>query len=75
MDKNFINKKLEFLTNHLESLKEYEDFSLDKLKDKPRDLKYIEKLIQELVDSAIDINQFILENLVSEKSRSAKQSF
>lgn len=75
MDKSFINKKLEFLTGHLESLKEYEDFSLDKLKDKPKDLKYIEKLIQELVDSAVDINQFILENLVSEKSWSAKQSF
>ena len=75
MDKVFINKKLEFLTGHLEALTGYKDFSLEKLKDKPRDLKYIEKLIQELVDCAVDVNQFILENLASEKSWSAKQSF
>lgn len=75
MKKAFINKKLEFLISHLESLKDYKDSSLDELKDKPKDLKYIEKLIQELVDCAVDINQFVLENLASEKSWSAKQSF
>lgn len=75
MDKNFINKKLEFLTKHLESLKNHEDVSLEKLKDNQKDLKYTEKIIQELVDCAVDINQFILESAASEKSWSAKQSF
>ena len=75
MDKNFINKKLEFLIGHIELLKEYRDCSLKDLKDRTKDLKYVEKLIQELVDCAIDINQFILENAVSEKTWSSKQSF
>lgn len=75
MKKNFINKKLEFIAGHIESLKEYRDSSLQDLKSKVKDLKYVEKLIQELVDCAIDINQFILEEAVSEKPWSSKQSF
>lgn len=75
MDKNFINKKLEFLVGHIELLKEYKDFSLEDLRGKIKDLKYVEKLIQELVDCAIDINQFILENVASERPWSSKQSF
>lgn len=75
MDKIYINKKLEFLTGHLESLADYSDISLDKLKDKPKDLKYVEKLIQELVDCAIDINENIVENMADEKPWSNKQSF
>jgi len=75
MDKPLINKKLEFISAHLYALREYQGLSLEKLKDKPRDLKYVEKLIQELVDCAVDINQFILEDFISEKSWSSKQSF
>ena len=60
---------------HLECLVEYKELSLEDLKDKPKDLKYVEKLIQEAVDCAVDINQYFLEKLVSEKSWSAKQSF
>jgi len=75
MDKFFINKKLEFLAKHLECLAEYKELSLEDLKDKPKDLKYVEKLVQEAVDCTVDINQYFLEKLVSEKSWSAKQSF
>ena len=75
MDKSFVNKKSEFLMKHLECLVEYKELSLEDLKDKPKDLKYVEKLIQEAVDCAVDINQYFLEKLVSEKSWSAKQSF
>lgn len=75
MEKNFIHKKLEFLVRHIELLKEYKDFSLEDLGGRIKDLKYVEKLIQELVDCAIDINQFILENAASEKPWSSKQSF
>lgn len=75
MDKIFIQKKLEFLLGHLEALGEYRDCSLENLKEKPKDLKYVEKMIQELVDCAVDINQFILECSVSEKAWSSKQSF
>jgi len=63
------------LLAHLEVLEEYRSCSLEKLKEKPKDLKYVEKMIQELVDCAIDINQFILEGLAFEKSWSSKQSF
>lgn len=60
---------------HLESLADYRDFSLDELESKPKDLKYVEKITQEVVDCAVDINQFVLENLANEKSWSSKQSF
>ena len=43
MNKTFINKKLEFLTGHLESLAEYKGISLDELKGRPKELKYVEK--------------------------------
>lgn len=75
IDASFIHKKLEFLLQHLEVLEEYRDSSLEDLKEKPKDLKYVEKIIQELVDCAIDINQFILESIVSAKAWSSKQSF
>lgn len=75
MDEVLIRKKLEFLAQHLESLKEYNLISIDELRDKPKDLKYVEKIIQELVDCAIDINEFILEGVVGEKPWSGKQSF
>jgi len=63
MDKSFVNKKSEFLMKHLECLVEYKELSLEDLKDKPKDLKYVEKLIQEAVDCAVDINQYFLEKL------------
>lgn len=75
MDKSFISKKLEFLAGHLEYLEEYKEYFLEDLKDKPKDLKYVEKLTQEIVDCAVDINQYLLEKLISEKSWSSKQSF
>lgn len=75
MDKSFINKKSEFLAKHLEYLAEYKESFLEELKDKPKDLKYVEKLTQEIVDCAVDINQYLLEKLISEKSWSSKQSF
>lgn len=75
MDKSFINKKSEFLARHLEYLAEYKDFSLEEMKNKPKELKYVEKITQEIVDCAVDINQYFLEKLTSEKSWSSKQSF
>ncbi len=75
MDKDLIRKKLEFLTGHMESLKEYDAVSVEELKDRPKDLKYVEKIIQELVDCAIDVNEFILEGVAGEKPWSSKQSF
>ena len=75
MKQIFVQKKLEFLLNHLEALEEYRTCSLEALKEKLKDLKYVEKIIQEMVDCAIDINQFILESSLSEKSWSSKQSF
>lgn len=33
MDKNFINKKLEFLAGHIELLKEYRDCSSSKMRE------------------------------------------
>lgn len=75
MDKSFINKKSEFLARHLEYLSEYKDFSLEEMENKPKEFKYVEKLIQEIVDCSVDINQYFLEKLTSEKSWSSKQSF
>lgn len=74
-DKPFIDKKIDFLTSHLESLAKYESMSIQQLKKKPIELKYVEKLIQELVDCAVDINQIMLENITANKAWSYKQSF
>ena len=75
MKKLFLNKKLEFLVEHLESLQAFKDTNLLELKSNPRDLKYVEKLMQELVDCAVDINQFIAEENTQTRAWSAKQSF
>lgn len=75
MDKNFINKKIEFILNHLEDIGDYRNTTLEEIKQDKKTLKYIEKIIQELVDSAVDINQHILESNTKERAWSSKQSF
>lgn len=75
MEVNLINRKLEFIINHLEQLNVYRDKTIDDLKIDNKLLKYVEKTIQEIIDASIDINQYILEYKFQEKAWSAKQSF
>lgn len=72
---NFIIKKLQFLKGHLLLLSKYKDYSLNQLEKEVEKLKLIEKLIQEVVDCAIDINQHFLEKIEKEKGWNGVRSF
>lgn len=75
IDFSYVGKKLEFLAGHLELLEEYRNASFGDFRGRPKDEKYVEKVIQETVDCAVDINEFIVEYVAKEKPWSAKQSF
>ncbi len=73
--KYFVVKKLEFIETRLEQLEKYKNFSLEQFEKDLKERKFVEKLIQETVDCAVDINQHFLEKLVSEKGWNGARSF
>lgn len=75
MDKNLINKKTEFMLNRISDLEPFRNSSIDEIKKDIKTLKYLEKTIQELVDAAVDVNEYIMEFKTKERPWSAKQSF
>ena len=75
LNKNLLHKKFKFLSGHLNRLAQYKDLSLNQLEQDFNRRKLIEKLIQEVVDCAIDINQHFLEKLVTEKGWTGIHSF
>jgi uncharacterized protein YutE (UPF0331/DUF86 family) len=56
-------------------LKKYYDDTVEELSKNFERLKAIEKIIQEIVDCAVDINQYIAENMLNAEIRSNKDSF
>lgn len=75
MDKDLINKKIEFMINRISDLEPFRNSSIDEIKKDIKTLKYLEKTIQELVDAAVDINEHVVESKTKERPWSAKQSF
>lgn len=75
MDKDLINKKIEFMLNRISDLEPFRNSSIDEIKKDIKTLKYLEKTIQELVDAAVDINEHVVESETKERPWSAKQSF
>ncbi|MBI5376921.1 MAG: DUF86 domain-containing protein [Candidatus Schekmanbacteria bacterium] len=70
-----IEKKLHFLADHLKILKEFEGKTIDEIRKNYKDLKFVEKIIQELVDCAIDVNEIVIKKVKNEKPFSSKRSF
>ena len=75
LNKNLLQKKLKFLSGHLNRLTQYKDYTLKQFEKDLEKRKFVEKLIQEVVDCAIDINQHFLEKLVTEKGWTGIHSF
>lgn len=71
----FIIKKLEFIESRLELLEKYKNFPLKYFEKDLKEQKFVEKLIQETVDCAIDINQHFLEKLSGEKGWNGIHTF
>lgn len=72
---NFIIKKLQYIKGNLLLLSKYKDYSLYQLEKDVEKRKLIEKLIQEVVDCAVDINQHFLEKLAKEKGWNGARAF
>ena len=71
----FLNAKLIFIVNRLEYLKKYSSNTIGELSQNFERLKSIEKVVQEIVDCAVDINQYLAENMLNKEIRSSKDSF
>ena len=71
----FLNAKLIFIVNRLEYLNKYSSCKIEELSKDFERLKSIEKVIQEIVDCAVDINQYLAENVLNTEIRSSKDSF
>jgi uncharacterized protein YutE (UPF0331/DUF86 family) len=75
LDTVFIQAKLFFMVERLEYLKKYYPSSVDELSQDFERVKAVEKVIQEIVDCAVDINQYLAEGLLNVAIRSNKDSF
>ena len=71
----FLNAKLLFIVNRLEYLNKYSSNTIEDLSQNFERLKSVEKVIQEIVDCAVDINQYLAENMLNTEIRSSKDSF
>lgn len=72
---DFIKRKLKFITDQLNVLEPYREKTIQDIRKDYKELKFIEKVIQELVDCASDINEYIIKNVTNEKPISTKRSF
>jgi len=75
LDVEFLKAKLMFLVKRLEHLKKYHSAKIEELSGDFEKIKFIEKVIQEIVDCAVDINQYLAENVLNTEIRSNKDSF
>jgi uncharacterized protein YutE (UPF0331/DUF86 family) len=74
-DRQFIQTKLIFIAKRLEYLKKYSNVTIEELSADFERLKAVEKVIQEIVDCAVDVNQYVAENTLNVEIRSNKDSF
>ena len=75
IDTKFLELKLIFIANRLQYLKKYSSSTIEELSKDFEKLKFVEKVIQEVVDCAVDINQYLAENVLNTEIRSNKDSF
>jgi uncharacterized protein YutE (UPF0331/DUF86 family) len=68
-------RKLKFISDQLNHLSPYKEKSIEELSKDYKELKFVEKIIQELVDCASDINESIVKHITREKPFSSKRSF
>jgi uncharacterized protein YutE (UPF0331/DUF86 family) len=71
----FLKAKLIFIVNRLEYLNKYYSFKIEELSKDFERLKSTEKVIQEIVDCAVDVNQYLAENVLNTEIKSNKDSF
>ena len=72
---DFIKRKLKFITCQLNILEPYREKTIQDIKKDYKELKFIEKVIQELVDCASDINEYLIKKETNEKPFSTKRAF
>jgi uncharacterized protein YutE (UPF0331/DUF86 family) len=75
IDLQFLRAKLIFIIERLEYLEKHADLTVEELARNFERLKAVEKVIQEIVDCAVDINQYLVEGLLNAEIRSNKDSF
>jgi uncharacterized protein YutE (UPF0331/DUF86 family) len=75
IDTKFLELKLIFIANRLQYLKKYSSSTIEELSKDFERIKSVEKVIQEVVDCAVDINQYLAENVLNTEIRSSKDSF
>ena len=75
IDNTFLELKLIFIANRLKYLEKYSSIMIGELSKDFERLKSVEKVIQEVVDCAVDINQYLAENMMNTEIRSNKDSF
>ncbi|HHT9135697.1 MAG: DUF86 domain-containing protein [Candidatus Brocadiales bacterium] len=72
---DYIKRKLKFITDQLNMLEPYKGKTIQDIRKDYKELKFIEKVIQELVDCASDINEYIIKKMTGEKPFSTKRAF
>lgn len=72
---DYIRRKLKFVTDQLTVLGPYKDKTIQDISKDYKELKFIEKVTQELVDCASDINEYIIKRVTHEKPFSTKRAF
>ena len=75
IDIKFLELKLIFIVNRLQYLKKYSNLTIEIVSKDFEKIKSVEKVIQEIVDCAADINQYLVENVLDAEIRSSKDSF
>ena len=75
IDTKYLERKLIFIVNRLEYLKRYSSLTIAELSENFERIKSVEKVIQEVVDCAVDINQYLAENVLNTEIISSKDSF
>lgn len=75
MKMDFIKRKLKFITDQLNILEPYRERTVQEISKDHKELKFIEKVIQELVDCSSDINECIIKKVTNEKPFSTKRGF
>jgi uncharacterized protein YutE (UPF0331/DUF86 family) len=75
IDLQFLRVKLLFIVQRLEYLEKHSGLTVEDLTLNFERLKAVEKVIQEIVDCAVDINQYLAESILDAEIRSNKDSF
>ena len=76
IDKKLVKTKINSIQNNLEQLKRFENLSFEKVVENYDTHKIVERIIELLINEAIDINQhFISESKLNKLSFDFKESF